>query len=80
MIKLTSRERHFLGLLMEDGATISKGLSVGASLHRRGLVHYAKFGRYGITAEGIAAYNGGAAKAKAAETKQALASAQLALL
>lgn len=80
MTDLTRRERHFLGLLMEEGATISKGLSVGAALHRRGLVHFAKWGRYGITAEGVAAYNGGAVQAKRAETKQALKEAQLALL
>ncbi|WP_439398527.1 hypothetical protein ACRQ5Q_14610 [Bradyrhizobium sp. PMVTL-01] len=76
---LTRRERHFLGLLMEDGATISKGTSLGASLYRRGLLRIAKFGRYGITAEGVAAYHTGATQAKRQEAKQALREAQLPL-
>ncbi|WP_024516971.1 hypothetical protein [Bradyrhizobium sp. Tv2a-2] len=80
MIKLTHSERHFLGLLMEEGATISVGTNVGKSLHRRGLVTIARWKRYGITQEGKDAFTGGAAKAKTQERKQALADAQLALL
>jgi hypothetical protein len=65
---------------MEEGATISKGSSVGDSLYWRGLVRIAKYGRYGITDAGRAAFTTGEVKAKAQERKQALADAQLALL
>lgn len=56
--KLSHRERHFLSLLIPDGSTIQVGLSVGASLQRRGLVTLAKYKRYGITEAGRAALAG----------------------
>jgi hypothetical protein len=57
-VKLSHRERHFLSLLVPDGATIGVGLSVGASLRHKGLVTVAKYGRYGITEAGKAALAG----------------------
>ncbi len=62
MADLTSRERRFLSLLTEPGATICTGMpggynsngpaTVGASLKRKGYVAIAKFGRLGITEAG----------------------------
>jgi hypothetical protein len=52
MANLTSREHRFLSLLTPAGATISVGLSVGATLKRKGYVTLAKFGRLGITEAG----------------------------
>jgi hypothetical protein len=54
-VKLTRREQSFLRLLNEPGATVAEGLTVGFELHQRGLVQFAKFGRYGITDAGRAA-------------------------
>lgn len=51
-MKLTPRERRFLTLLLPEGATIAMGLRVGSDLCRRGLVHIAKYRRYGITVQG----------------------------
>ena len=79
-MKLTERESHFLGLLMENGATISCGTSVGVSLYRRGLVHVARYGRWGITQDGVDAYRTCFAKAKARDRAEALKEAQLALI
>jgi hypothetical protein len=54
MTRLTRRERHYLNIMYPDG-TIAVGTKVGEQLYYRGLVRIAKWGRYGITPEGIEA-------------------------
>lgn len=78
-MKLTDRELHFLGLLMDYGATISRGTEVGRSLHRRYLIELVR-SRYAITDLGREAYLTGTAKAKARDQAKAAKEAQLALL
>jgi hypothetical protein len=56
-VKLKRQERRMLAL-MHDGGTIAVGLGAGMDLHRRGFVQIAKFGRWGITAEGKLAIEG----------------------
>jgi hypothetical protein len=50
--RISEQERHFLSLINSEDATIGVGTSIGARLHRRGLVQIAKSGRYGITEAG----------------------------
>jgi hypothetical protein len=52
MINLSRKERHFLLLLSEPGATIGMGTRVGKQLAAKRLVHEAKWGRWGITPAG----------------------------
>lgn len=55
---LDRRERHYLEILREPGATICKGLAIGEQLRRKGFVAFAKRDRYGITERGRAALEG----------------------
>ena len=68
--KIDDRDAHFLGLICPEG-TISIGTSIGSKLRRRGLVKIAKFGRYGITPEGVEALKEWRAVQEAARAKEA---------
>lgn len=53
-VRLTAAERRFLAIIFPTG-TIATGSEVGQRLYQRGLVTIAKYQRYGITPEGVAA-------------------------
>jgi hypothetical protein len=55
MTKLTRKERVFLTILSEPGATIATGTAAGKRLHALRYVSEVKWGRYGITPAGAAA-------------------------
>ena len=54
-VNLSRKERHFLRLLVEPGATIAMGTRVGSNLAAKRLVTEARWGRWGITPAGIEA-------------------------
>jgi hypothetical protein len=47
------RAMHYLRILSEPGATIGVGTNVGAWLCQEGYVSIVKWGRYGITPDGV---------------------------
>lgn len=69
-MNITHRERRFLELLAEEGATIAVGLRVGHTLETKGFVHRAKYKRLGITPAGLAALQGQAVKAPPPRKRQ----------